>query len=228
MFEIIKRESPNFSSRNGLKPSILVLHYTGMKSSDEALERLCDKRSEVSSHYVIDENGKIFQLVDENNCAWHAGVSYWRGNKNINNISIGIEIVNTGHEFGYVPFPQIQMESVLVLSKNILNKYNIEAVNVVGHSDVAPLRKSDPGELFDWKFLAKNGVGNFPIIKKHLFAKEESLIKNLSSYGYEIPHKKEDLQKIIIAFQRHFRQSNINGLWDDECESILAELLQMV
>ena len=175
MFEIIKRESPNFSSRNGLKPSILVLHYTGMKSSDEALERLCDKRSEVSSHYVIDENGKIFQLVDENNCAWHAGVSYWRGNKNINNISIGIEIVNTGHEFGYVPFPQIQMESVLVLSKNILNKYNIEAVNVVGHSDVAPLRKSDPGELFDWKFLAKNGVGNFPIIKKHLFAKEEKI-----------------------------------------------------
>ena len=209
--------SPNFSERNA-KISMLVLHYTGMKTSKEALDRLCDEKAQVSSHYLIYEDGTIYNLVDEEKCAWHAGISYWRGNKNVNNISIGIEIVNLGHEFGYKPFPKVQMQSVLELSLEIVNRHNITKYNVVGHSDIAPQRKADPGELFDWRFLANNGVGVWYDklqTAKHLKARE-----SLSQYGYDIANEKS----AIIAFQRHFRQSNIDGIWDLECQAIIDDL----
>jgi N-acetylmuramoyl-L-alanine amidase len=159
---ILQRSSPNFDSRDGQTVDMLVLHYTGMKTAAEALERLCDPTAKVSAHYVVDEDGSIIQLVDEASRAWHAGVSSWRGHTNINQRSIGIEIVNPGHVFGYRTFPAAQMKSVVELCTQILARHAIPARNVVGHSDVAPARKQDPGELFDWALLAKHGIGLWP------------------------------------------------------------------
>ena len=154
--------SPNHDSRDGHAIDMLVLHYTGMASAPQALERLCDRDAKVSAHYVVGEDGEIFSLVDEENRAWHAGVSAWRGHTNINQRSIGIEIVNPGHEFGYRAFPKAQMQAVTALCKDIVSRHAIPARNVVAHSDVAPSRKEDPGELFDWKGLAEQGIGLWP------------------------------------------------------------------
>lgn len=223
--------SPNFSSRGSNAVSMLVLHYTGMKSAPEALARLCDKQAEVSAHYVADEDGAVYQLVDENNCAWHAGVSYWRGHKNVNNISVGIEIVNPGHEFGYRAFPDVQMQAVAELCKGIIARHKITPVNVVGHSDVAPQRKTDPGELFNWKWLAGQGVGLWPKINENEHGGVQNYspyTNNLALYGYEIPEKPELLPKVIEAFQRRFRTHTINGIWDTECDELLAGLLKMI
>ncbi len=163
--KIIPCPSPNFNDREGHTIDMLVLHYTGMRSADDARDKLCNAMSDkkVSAHYLVDEDGTIYAMVDESMRAWHAGVSYWRGHTNINQRSIGIEIVNPGHEFGYRPFPKPQMEAVAELCKDILSRRAIPARNVVGHSDVAPERKQDPGELFDWKFLAEHGVGLWPL-----------------------------------------------------------------
>lgn len=199
---------------------MLVLHYTGMKTAQAALDRMCDAERKVSSHYMIDEAGEIFQLVGEENRAWHAGVSYWRGNTNINQRSIGIEIVNCGHEFGYTPFPKEQMSAVAKLSIDIINRHKIPAHNVVGHSDIAPSRKQDPGELFDWKWLSEQGIGLFPTLQ----TTDYKLQTTLNQYGYDIT----DLPKTIIAFQRHFRPSLISGEWDDKCANLLANLLEMI
>ena len=160
--KIVSFPSPNFDDRADQPIDMLVLHYTGMRSAHNAISRLCDAEAKVSSHYVVDEDGIIYQLVDEKSRAWHAGVASWRGNSNINQRSIGIEIVNPGHDYGYRPFPKAQMESVMQLSKDICERYCIASWNVIGHSDVAPERKQDPGELFDWKYLAQNGVGQLP------------------------------------------------------------------
>ncbi len=221
--EIIKTTSPNFDSRAGQSVDMLVLHYTGMKSAEAALARMCDESAKVSAHYMVGTGGRISQLVDENERAWHAGVSYWRGKTNINQRSIGIEIVNTGHEFGYTPFPQTQMEAVADLCRDILKRHNIPACNIVGHSDIAPTRKQDPGELFDWQFLAEKGIGIFPntINPSSVICHPSS---SLQEYGYDI----SDSTKAIIAFQRHFRPNNLSGIWDDECGNILAALLTMV
>ncbi len=221
--------SPNFSSRNDLPISMIVMHYTGMKTAREALERLCAPAAQVSAHYVVDEHGTIYQLVEEKNCAWHAGLSYWRGHKNVNNISIGIEIVNPGHEFGYRPFPEIQMESVASLSLDILSRHKIPAHNIVAHSDVAPMRKEDPGELFDWRLLADKGIGICPVIKtpSQSLRTLSSVQKSLAEYGYDIPQTSildEPTEKTIIAFQRHFRQADLSGKWDTECDQILTQL----
>lgn len=199
---------------------MLVLHYTGMKSGEAALERLCDATAKVSAHYMVDKDGKIFQLVDENERAWHAGVSYWRGNSNINQRSIGIEIVNNGHEYGYQPFPELQMEAVAELCWGIIARHKIPARNVVAHSDIAPTRKQDPGELFDWKLLASKGIGLFPSPATNNQKPETSL----KEYGYDLT----DPEKAIIAFQRHFRPQNLSGIWDDECAKLLAALLEVV
>lgn len=205
---------------------MLVLHYTGMKSAREALERLCNPKSRVSSHYLVDEDGAIYQLVAEKERAWHAGVSFWRGNRNINHRSIGIEIVNKGHEFGYSPFPQAQMEAVAILCRDILTRHAIPARNVVGHSDIAPGRKQDPGELFDWKFLAEKNIGRFPgkidLRSTATQAAPLTATNSLSSYGYDTG----DLQQAIIAFRRHFRPDNLSGGWDDECGRILSSLMK--
>lgn len=211
--------SPNFDSRGGQAADMLVLHYTGMQTAQEAIDRLCDEQAKVSAHYLVDLDGKIFQLVAEEARAWHAGVSYWRGNTNINQRSIGIEIVNKGHEFGYHAFPAEQMEAVAWLCADIINRHQIPARNVVGHSDVAPTRKQDPGELFDWKFLAGRGIGVFPSP-----AEKELPETALNQYGYDIT----DLPKAIAAFQRRFRQQNISGVWDDECGKLLASLISAI
>ncbi len=154
-----KYKSPNFNERIGYDAAVMiVLHYTGMQSAEAALKKLCDPAAEVSAHYVIDEDGTTYQLVDENKRAWHAGVSEWNGETDINSASIGIELVNPGHEFGYREFPPAQMESLATLCKDIMSRHDIGSI--LGHSDIAPGRKQDPGELFDWVWLAKAGVPN--------------------------------------------------------------------
>jgi N-acetylmuramoyl-L-alanine amidase len=226
--------SPNHESRDGQAVDMLVLHYTGMKSAAAAIDKLIDPQAKVSAHYVVDEQGVVFQLVPESERAWHAGKSYWRGNTNINQRSIGIEIVNPGHEFGYRPFPEIQMQRVIALCKDILARHDIPAHNVVGHSDVAPTRKQDPGELFDWEWLAEEGIGlgvtkNEPVGESALSVSganspcdfQQKIKGQLKQFGYDTT----DLNAAIITFQRHFRQSNISGEWDEECTEILKKLL---
>lgn len=224
---IIQQLSPNCNSREGHKIDMLVLHYTGMKSGANALDRMCDPTAEVSAHYMVEEDGRVFQLVEESMRAWHAGKSYWRGHTNINQRSIGVEIVNPGHEFGYRPFPEVQMQSVMALCKDILSRHHIPARNVVGHSDVAPTRKQDPGELFDWKRLAEEGVGIYPA-GQEVSAQDPmrscaslTLAQDLSGYGYDI----SDLPAAITAFQRHFRPELVNGCWDNDCGQRLGSLL---
>lgn len=157
----MKRPSPNYNERPaGTAIDMLVLHYTGMKSCAAALDRLCDETAEVSAHYLIDEDGTLYQLVDEARRAWHAGVAVWNGNTNINDRSIGIELVNPGHEFGYRKFPEAQMLTLITLCKEIIARHPISPADVVGHSDVAPDRKQDPGELFDWQRLVDEGIAN--------------------------------------------------------------------
>lgn len=197
---IIKKLSPNFDDRKGNIPSIILLHYTGMKNAEEALDRLTSEESKVSSHFTIDESGKIYQHVEEDKRAWHAGMSSWQGKKDINSISIGIEIVNPGHEFGYKNFTDEQIKSVLELCREIIRRYEIDFI--LGHSDVAPDRKQDPGELFPWKHLAKNGVGVWPSVS------DEDMVKGM---GLQVPQALDDMgysgeepNNLLIAFQRHF------------------------
>src|SRR5262249_6695143 len=141
---------------------MLVLHYTGMRTGEAALERLCDPVAKVSSHYLVEEDGTTWRLVPEEKRAWHAGVSFWAGERDINDFSIGIELVNPGHEFGYRPFPEAQMQALEALARDIVDRHAIRPHRVVGHSDVAPTRKTDPGELFDWARLARKGIGLWP------------------------------------------------------------------
>ncbi len=233
--KILASPSPNCNSRDVHVVDMLVLHYTDMVSAADAIGRLCDPKAEVSAHYLVDEEGAIYRLVDEKLRAWHAGKSYWRGNSNINQRSIGIEIANPGHRFGYRNFPKEQMHSVMELCADILSRHNIPARNIVGHSDIAPMRKKDPGELFNWKMLAENGIGLWPDkdsakqIKTENQENQENktahaiddAIKKLSTFGYDI----SDPASTITAFQRHYRQNLLNGKWDDECEQIINNLL---
>src|ERR1700688_2427206 len=159
----VDRPSPNHDPRPAGAPiDILVLHYTGMRTAEEALDRLCDPEAKVSADYTIDRDGCIYRHVDENRRARHAGVSWWEGERDVNGRSIGIELVNPGHEFGYVPFPEAQIDALMELAHGILARHPIPANRVVGHSDVAPARKMDPGELFPWQQLADAGIGVFP------------------------------------------------------------------
>jgi len=226
-----RKESPNFDDRPaGLPVDMLVLHYTGMKSASDALDRLCDPAAKVSAHYLVNMNGSVSALVDEEKCAWHAGVSFWRGHTDVNARSIGIELVNPGHEFDYVPFPEKQMAALIKLAKDILKRHAIEARNVVGHSDIAPRRKMDPGELFDWPRLAAAGIGLWfdttgpdniePANDADLTKTEEWL----ESYGYETV----DLAATLTAFQRHFRPEPLHGLADTDTVGRLRNLLAQV
>ncbi|MGK7865989.1 N-acetylmuramoyl-L-alanine amidase [Falsiroseomonas sp. E2-1-a20] len=199
--------SPNHDERP--QPvDMLVLHYTGMRSGAEAIARLRDPASRVSSHYVVEEDGAVFRLVAEDRRAWHAGVSHWRGASLLNGRSIGIEIVNPGHEFGYRPFPALQMAAVCDLCLGIIARHGIAARDVVAHSDIAPDRKEDPGELFDWQGLADNGVGLWP----HGAAEPDAAaLTLLGRIGYR---KDLPLPVLLRAFQRHWRPESVDGQAD--------------
>ncbi|HUD29973.1 MAG TPA: N-acetylmuramoyl-L-alanine amidase [Novosphingobium sp.] len=214
--------SPNWNERK--RPvTMAVLHYTGMKSADEALARMCDPAAEVSAHYMIDEEGIVTSLVPEDKRAWHAGRSYWRGETDVNSASIGIELVNPGHEHGYRPFPEAQMDALLPLLADILDRHDIPRANVVGHSDIAPARKDDPGEYFDWPRLGELGLAlEIPRAKMNLFYDNPgAFYLAMERFGYDIT----DGRAAVRAFQRRWRPELIDGEIDGEIGGILLELL---
>jgi N-acetylmuramoyl-L-alanine amidase len=200
--------SPNHDARpDGVPIDTLILHYTGMRTGAEAIARLRDPASRVSSHYVVEEDGAVFRLVEEGRRAWHAGVSHWRGNTLLNGRSIGIEIVNPGHEWGYRPFPALQMGAVAELCRQVLARHPIAARDVVAHSDVAPDRKEDPGELFDWEGLAAEGVGLWP--SRDGAGGDAMTLLGAIGYRTDLP-----LPVLLRAFQRHWRQERVDGVAD--------------
>ncbi len=217
------RPSPNFGSRDKtIKIDMLVIHYTGLPSTEVSLERMCDPKREVSAHYLIDEGGTIYQLVNEKNRAWHAGVSYWDGETDTNSRSIGIELQNPGHEWGYTLFPQLQMEALRELSQDIMSRYQISNRLVLGHSDVAPGRKNDPGHLFNWEWLAKSGVGFWPEPMPVIGPMDSvSIRKSLNNIGYDPRAKFVD---VITAIQQHYRPERVDGQIDADCVSIINAL----
>jgi N-acetylmuramoyl-L-alanine amidase len=232
--------SPNHDARPDDKPiDILVLHYTGMRSGAEALARLRDPDSRVSAHYVVDEDGAMLRLVPEERRAWHAGVSWWRGLSELNDRSIGIEIVNPGHEHGYRPFPVLQTAAVCDLCLAILSRHPVPPRNVVGHSDIAPDRKQDPGELFDWSGLAENGVGLFPSGVPDLgtggvvrdAAGLRDVRRALADIGYRVaPEGPLDpaLSTVLRAFQRHWRGEAVTGQADAGTLARLLAVARMI
>ena len=220
--KIIKFYSPNFVKKkrpyNSIK--VLVIHYTGMQSERESLQRLVSPRSKVSCHYLINRKGLIFKLVKDENVAWHAGKSMWQKFRNLNKNSIGIELVNRGHRFGYQAFPKAQITTLIQLCKILKKKYKIKNKFILGHSDVSPLRKIDPGEKFPWQHLSINGIGNYPkkIDIKNKYKKTQNnglFFKNLYKIGYRYLNSKYKT-KIIKNFQRKYRQKKINGIIDFE------------
>jgi N-acetylmuramoyl-L-alanine amidase len=219
---IIERPSPNFDER-ALPISIVVLHYTGMVDASSAIARLTDPAAKVSSHYLIDEHGQVLRLVAEEKRAWHAGKAHWRGIDDVNSASIGIELVNPGHEFGYRPFAEPQMQALLPLMHGIVQRHGITRGNIVGHSDVAPARKDDPGELFDWERLARVRLA-LPRPAKHLtdpLWSDASFLLALERFGYDVV----DGTAAVRAFQRRFRPRRIDGTIDGETRAILLSLL---
>jgi N-acetylmuramoyl-L-alanine amidase len=230
--------SPNVEARvNGLTPGLIILHYTGMASAQAAVDWLCNPTSKVSCHYLVDENGDIVQMVDEDLRAWHAGVSSWRGQTDINSLSIGIEIQNQGHAAGCPAFPGPQMQAVAALCTDIMERYGLGFDQVLAHSDVAPGRKVDPGEAFDWEWLNARGIGvailAAAVEGPALQSGEEgdavlALQKNLSAVGYGLDQNgrfDERTRIVIEAFQRRFRRRLINGVADMETREILQRVL---
>lgn len=218
--KIVERPSPNQDARGGVGVDMLVLHYTGMVSGEAALARLCDPAAKVSAHYTIDEDGTVYAMVPEAQRAWHAGLSFWAGARDVNARSIGIELVNPGHEFGYRPFPMAQIGALAALCRQILNRHSIPAWRVLGHSDVAPARKDDPGELFPWEKLAGEGIGLWPAPGGD--PGDAAVPALLARHGYDpdVP-----LEKAITAFQRHFRPSRVDGIADRETRTRLSGLI---
>ncbi|CAN5302894.1 N-acetylmuramoyl-L-alanine amidase [soil metagenome] len=219
---IIETPSPNFNERK-LPLTMIVLHYTGMVDARMAIERLCDPVAEVSTHYLIDEDGTIHRLVAEDKRAWHAGQSRWRGIEDINSASIGIELVNPGHEFGYRPFTEEQIDALIPLVSAIKERHGITRGNVVGHSDIAPMRKQDPGELFPWNRLARVRLA-LPRPTKNLMDpgwSDAGFLVALERFGYDV----SDKLAAIVAFQRRYRAELIDGVIDGECRCILLALL---
>ena len=217
---IERLSSPNFNDRR--QPvSILVMHYTGMETGAAAIERLCDAEAGVSAHYVVEEDGRVLQLVDEDKRAWHAGRGAWRGCEDVNSASIGIEIVNGGHDYGLPPYPDAQIEAVLSLGLDIIQRWSIEPWNVIGHSDLAPERKADPGERFPWRRLAEAGLGLWP---GRAFAAPASgeIARLLAEIGYPLdPDDERSLAHAIAAFQRRFRPDAVSGRLDFETGALI-------
>jgi N-acetylmuramoyl-L-alanine amidase len=233
--------SPNFDERQSGPPDMILLHYTGMQDGQSALDRLCSAESKVSSHYVVFEDGRIVQCVPERLRAWHAGASYWAGQTDINSRSIGIEIVNPGHEFGYRDFPLRQTAAVISLCKSILMRRGpIHPERVLAHSDVAPARKQDPGEKFPWELLSESNVGHWvrpaplslegPGLKPGETSENvRRLQRQLQSYGYGIDDTGSygDQTRIVVAaFQRHFRPERVNGIADASTLLTLRALME--
>ncbi|WP_306030460.1 N-acetylmuramoyl-L-alanine amidase [Stappia sp. MMSF_3263] len=232
------RPSPNHNERQG-EVRLLVLHYTGMATGEEAVRRLCDPAAEVSAHYVVEEDGGILQLVPESRRAWHAGKSFWKGERDINSRSIGIEMVNPGHEHGYLPFPEAQVAAVIDLSADICARHGIPATGVLAHSDVAPERKVDPGELFPWDRLAAAGiclhVTAEPVSGGRFFQEGDSgqpveaLQSMLALYGFEMPISgtfDARTRLAVAAFQRRHRRGRVDGIADMSTITTLHRFLQ--
>ena len=233
--------SPNFNIKKR-KPNqikFIIFHYTGMKNESEAIERLTSIKSKVSSHYLIKNNGEIIVMVPDLYEAWHAGISYWKNFKSLNKSSIGIEISNPGHNSNYKKFSKKQIQSIKKLSKFLIKKYKIDKKNILGHSDIAPDRKKDPGEKFPWKYLAKFKIGKWHSLSQKTLLKnrgkkttpleKKNFFLNLSKIGYSSKNskrikKEKFLNFIISAFQRRFRQELINGKIDRECLLISQNL----
>jgi N-acetylmuramoyl-L-alanine amidase len=212
--------SPNFNDRK--KPvSLIVLHYTGMESGQAALDRMRDPEAKVSAHYMVEEDGRIFRLVDEEKRAWHAGVSEWAGETDINSISIGIEIVNGGHDFDLPVYPKAQIDAIISLTKEIMDRYGISPHRIVGHSDIAPGRKQDPGEKFPWQQLADAGCSIWP---RDVSGSSADIEADLASAGYGLD---AGLQPVLIAFQRRFRPTNVTGLPDDETSALIRAVARL-
>jgi N-acetylmuramoyl-L-alanine amidase len=221
--DIIHHPSPNYNHRRGMTtPDMIIIHYTGMKNAQAALERLCDPDSQVSCHYLIDKQGQIFRLVDDEYRAWHAGIAFWQGRKDINSCSLGIELENTGHDGSLEAFPDAQIQSLIQLCKDLQKKYHIPAQAVIGHSDIAPLRKKDPGEMFPWNKLALDNIGIYATMQKIRkkgrlrplnaadFAYETAIA--LADIGYQVtPKRYFTLQHraSLKAFERHFCHDNM-------------------
>jgi len=240
--QVIDRPSPNFDARNGVPIDILLMHYTGMQSAEAAMGRLTDPEAKVSAHYTVDEDGTIYAHVEESERAWHAGQSSWAGETDINARSIGIEIVNPGHEFGYRDFPGEQIAAVITLARDIFTRHPlIVPRRVLGHSDVAPARKQDPGERFPWAHLAAQGVGLWPVDARRPHrpilkegaqgAAVATLQKKLAAFGYGVPQSgiyDSATALVVTAFQRHFRPEAVTGMTDGETVGRLNRLLQLV
>ena len=227
--------SPNFNLKKRSKNSIkfIIIHYTGMKKEVSAIKKLIDHKSSVSCHYFVKNNGKILRMVPDNFVAWHAGESNWKNSTSLNKSSIGIEINNPGHQHGYKSFSNYQIKSLIYLLKKLKKKFKIKKENILGHSDIAPFRKKDPGEKFPWEFLAKNDLCEWPkkqfskleTFRSHKidFKLKEKFFKNLFKIGYHKTSNKKnskDLKLITIAFQRKFRNQLIDGIVDLECYMI--------
>jgi N-acetylmuramoyl-L-alanine amidase len=237
VIETLPAPSPNFDARTA-PPDMLVLHYTGMRTGEDALARLRDPDAKVSSHYLVEEDGRVFALVAEERRAWHAGVSFWKGERNINAVSIGIELVNPGHEFGYRDFPEAQIAALIALLADIRSRWTIPDARIVGHSDVAPSRKTDPGERFPWARLAAAGHGLWveppaapgaPLAEGDEGAGVFALQAGLTRLGYDsAPSGRYDAgtATIVAAFQRHWRPQRVDGIADGETRARLVHLLR--
>ncbi len=237
MIETLSAPSPNFDARTA-PPDMIVLHYTGMPTGEAALERLRDPGAKVSAHYLIEENGRVFALVAEERRAWHAGVAFWKGERDINAVSIGVELVNPGHEWGYRGFPEPQIASLIRLLDEIRGRWSVPDARIVGHSDVAPDRKQDPGELFPWERLARAGHGLWatpaaapgaPLGQGDEGAGVFALQAGLTRLGYDsAPSGSYDAatSTIVTAFQRHWRPARIDGIADGETRARLVHLLR--
>ena len=238
--KIIINYSPNFSSntRNPKNIKFLIFHYTGMRSEKNAINKLIDEKSKVSSHYFIKRNGEIILMVPDLYIAWHAGVSKWKKFSSLNKHSVGVEISNRGHGNGYQQFSKKQIQSLIRLSKSIIKKYKVKKCNILGHSDIAYNRKKDPGEKFPWKLFSRYKIGIWHNLKKNILIKQrrvklnnnenKKFLKKLSKIGYFV-EKKSILKRknLIIAFQRRFRSELINGKSDRECLIIANKLSKL-
>ena len=241
-FDLIDAPSPNFDARRA-PPDVIVLHYTGMKTGDEAITRLRDPEARVSAHYVVEEDGRVLALVPEERRAWHAGRGVWQGETDVNSASIGIEIVNPGHEFGYRPFPEVQIARVINLVADIRTRWTVPDARIIAHSDLAPDRKQDPGELFPWRRLAEAGHGlwfepaaeRIAALGGPLSPGDDGLgvivlRAGLHRLGYGLKpggDYDDETRLTVEAFQRHWRPERVDGVADGETRARLVGLLQL-